>query len=298
MDPNISQSPSSPLAQLATLDWYGPDDEHHDYAALGITTDHADELWAAVFNETFHFDDASDEEIRLWTHAMWALARMNGPGTIERLLPAFARFQHENEACDLVVDAFAMLGPPAVPALRDFLIGSTADEDHMARLSAMDALDTITGDAPEHRAEWVDALCAVLRDGQDTIINGAAVATLCDLKAVEALPTIRAAFAADMVEISMAGDLEDVEIDLGVRTERDTPRPVYNAFTPEDHEGLAPLDETDDGAEVHAPDLAWIDDDALPSAEVEPYVRTDPKVGRNDPCPCGSGKKYKKCCGG
>ncbi|NLB77381.1 MAG: hypothetical protein GX796_00625, partial [Clostridiaceae bacterium] len=21
------------------------------------------------------------------------------------------------------------------------------------------------------------------------------------------------------------------------------------------------------------------------------------KVGRNDPCPCGSGKKYKKCCG-
>ena len=27
------------------------------------------------------------------------------------------------------------------------------------------------------------------------------------------------------------------------------------------------------------------------------YVRPEPKVGRNDPCPCGSGKKYKKCCG-
>jgi len=25
-------------------------------------------------------------------------------------------------------------------------------------------------------------------------------------------------------------------------------------------------------------------------------VRTEPKAGRNDPCPCGSGKKYKKCC--
>ena len=24
---------------------------------------------------------------------------------------------------------------------------------------------------------------------------------------------------------------------------------------------------------------------------------TKQKVGRNDPCPCGSGKKYKKCCG-
>jgi len=26
-------------------------------------------------------------------------------------------------------------------------------------------------------------------------------------------------------------------------------------------------------------------------------AETEPKVGRNDPCPCGSGKKYKKCCG-
>jgi preprotein translocase subunit SecA len=29
----------------------------------------------------------------------------------------------------------------------------------------------------------------------------------------------------------------------------------------------------------------------------EPYVRNAPKVGRNDPCPCGSGKKYKQCHG-
>ena len=28
-----------------------------------------------------------------------------------------------------------------------------------------------------------------------------------------------------------------------------------------------------------------------------PVVRDTPKVGRNDLCPCGSGKKYKKCCG-
>jgi uncharacterized protein YchJ len=28
----------------------------------------------------------------------------------------------------------------------------------------------------------------------------------------------------------------------------------------------------------------------------EPFVRAHPKVGRNEPCPCGSGKKYKKCC--
>ena len=32
-------------------------------------------------------------------------------------------------------------------------------------------------------------------------------------------------------------------------------------------------------------------------AKAEPVRRDRPKVGRNDPCPCGSGKKYKKCHG-
>jgi uncharacterized protein len=45
-------------------------------------------------------------------------------------------------------------------------------------------------------------------------------------------------------------------------------------------------------------------DDGLEEDEIneddyypETYVRPEPKVGRNDPCPCGSGKKHKKCCG-
>lgn len=29
----------------------------------------------------------------------------------------------------------------------------------------------------------------------------------------------------------------------------------------------------------------------------KPVVRANPKIGRNDPCECGSGKKFKKCCG-
>jgi len=36
--------------------------------------------------------------------------------------------------------------------------------------------------------------------------------------------------------------------------------------------------------------------EAQAKAKAKP-VRTGPKVGRNDPCPCGSGKKYKQCCG-
>lgn len=38
-------------------------------------------------------------------------------------------------------------------------------------------------------------------------------------------------------------------------------------------------------------------DSAYVGASVESCFRAEPKVGRNDPCPCGSGKKFKKCCG-
>ncbi len=41
------------------------------------------------------------------------------------------------------------------------------------------------------------------------------------------------------------------------------------------------------------------EEQAIPQREKkqEPYRREHPKIGRNDPCPCGSGKKYKNCCG-
>jgi preprotein translocase subunit SecA len=37
--------------------------------------------------------------------------------------------------------------------------------------------------------------------------------------------------------------------------------------------------------------------EAAQALEKAAPVRTGPKVGRNDPCPCGSGKKFKQCCG-
>jgi len=43
--------------------------------------------------------------------------------------------------------------------------------------------------------------------------------------------------------------------------------------------------------------LAVSDDDApIPDAPVE-QAKAAKSLGRNDPCSCGSGKKYKKCCG-
>ena len=37
--------------------------------------------------------------------------------------------------------------------------------------------------------------------------------------------------------------------------------------------------------------------DSAPKGPIKPIVNKGPKVGRNDNCPCGSGKKFKRCCG-
>ncbi len=83
--------------------------------------------------------------------------------------------------------------------------------------------------------------------------------------------------------------------------------PVYLStwvwFTTDDPDDFANDDDFDpddfdddqwDVLELRAEDKASAD--RLPSAPEATFVRPVPKVGRNDPCPCGSGKKYKKCC--
>jgi len=61
--------------------------------------------------------------------------------------------------------------------------------------------------------------------------------------------------------------------------------------------------ETDEGVQVHhelsefrKQGGAWYFSDGK-TPGVRTVVRSEAKVGRNDPCPCGSGKKFKKCCG-
>jgi preprotein translocase subunit SecA len=51
------------------------------------------------------------------------------------------------------------------------------------------------------------------------------------------------------------------------------------------------------GRDSAGPQASDVVSEAAAAVEKAKPVRTGPKVGRNDPCPCGSGKKYKQCCG-
>jgi SEC-C motif-containing protein len=50
-------------------------------------------------------------------------------------------------------------------------------------------------------------------------------------------------------------------------------------------------------AQFEKKDGIWYFVDGQAVINNQPLRRETPKVGRNEPCPCGSGKKYKKCCG-
>jgi preprotein translocase subunit SecA len=60
------------------------------------------------------------------------------------------------------------------------------------------------------------------------------------------------------------------------------------------------VDEPDGGFDLDDDDSdeadGSLDDEGALVDPIEPYV-APPKIGRNEPCHCGSGKKFKRCCG-
>jgi len=58
-----------------------------------------------------------------------------------------------------------------------------------------------------------------------------------------------------------------------------------------------PLNSLDAGIEALVFDIVDLAEIAVQQRKTQTVVREQPKVGRNDPCPCGSGRKYKQCHG-
>ena len=86
--------------------------------------------------------------------------------------------------------------------------------------------------------------------------------------------------------------------ELTEKIEADTIMYLYRLDVSEDGELLTKQDENEDLVYTHQ-ELSGFDNVSEESSvqTMTPVRRSDPKVGRNSPCPCGSGKKYKFCCG-
>ncbi len=168
------------------------------------------------------------------------------------------------------------------------------------------------------------SLFALLPKPGDCYVWAALLVVICDYAATELAPEARHACAENLVDEEVI-DAERLENDLfhddgdchGDFCERNAPFDAianisgWVCFTAEEDElpwkniFIDPLPFGDfpnppPAGPFYSPDLPPLPPLNEPGIAIttgeQPYL-APPKVGRNDPCPCGSGKKHKKCCG-
>ncbi len=270
--------PVQRLLRIGKIDEFSPDGWLDYVGEFSFGTEHVPALIRLACDRRLH--DLEADKAAGWApmHAWRALAQLRATEAIAPLLALVRALPGYDAISEDLPHVFAMIGSATIAPIHAFLV-SELDKADDGGGTAIESLAKVGTRHPECRDQCIAILTGELaRHRQDTPLrNGLTVCALLDLKAVESIDAIRSAFAADVIDLSMAGDLEDVEIDLGLRAARATPKPRYDAFQ---HLGGTP---------------AWQSRPAQPGPLAIP-PRESRKIGRNDPCPCGSGKKYKKCC--
>ena len=174
---------------------------------------------------------------KIWAplHAWRALGQLHAVDAIEPLLGLLWRIDEWDDdwVGEELPRVFSMIGAPAIPALTTYL----ADAAHgvYARIAAAYSLEWIARRYAAARDQSITALSAQLEHfaGQDPGLNAFLIGYLLDLKAVEAAPLIERAFTSDEIDLSVRGDWEDAQIELGLKTERAYPRQKDKRWWPE-----------------------------------------------------------------
>jgi len=167
-----------------------------------------------------------------------------------------------------------------------------------ARLTVPEFIEQIVLHHPERRDEvlnWFNSVIEFFLDSslEDNVIDSDLIALLIfnivDFNGSELLPRIEQLFEKEIVSTDICGDWEDVKEAFEYYDEHNKKRRIltveerYKEFNIV-WDGLS-LEEINAGVNV----------DDFTESSYRP-INALPKTGRNDPCPCGSGKKYKKCC--
>lgn len=248
-----------------------------DYVALGFTREHLGELIRMTMDSELNNSDKDSLEVWAPLHAWRTLGQLRAVEATGVLLRLFERLPHDDWLPLELPNVFSLIGPPAIPIIAEYMADTSVDDIHQIAVPV--CLERIGEDYPENRAECIDALEQQLISCEryGPYLNAFIILSLTNLKATESIDAIRRAFAAERVDLSIQGDIEDVEIEMGLRIARDTPPPNLQWIS-----GLPDMDDAGNSVVVD-----FVSD---------PIDRRIRKVGRNDPCPCGSGKKFKKCC--
>jgi uncharacterized protein len=157
--------------------------------------------------------------------------------------------------------------------------------DEWARVAALEAFCylTATGEIPAEAApEYLRQLFETLQPREAHPVWYGWQGCVALLGLIELEPLAARAFRAGLVDNDVLG-FEDFQADLRASRAAADRREAF------EERGLKPVDDALEALAVFDVD----EDEDEPARPVENKFKD---VGRNDPCPCGSGKKYKKCC--
>jgi len=169
------------------------------------------------------------------------------------------------------------------------------DAFEWTRGAALSSLVTLVVTGQKSREEIVSYFASLFRGKlarQGSHVWDSLVSYSCDIYPEELIGDIEQAYEEDLVNPGYIG-FDEIKRDLAVGKDRVLARLAESSPHRLVDDTVA---EMEWWACFHVepnPSVARFAQSAPPVQ----FQRPNPKIGRNDPCPCGSGKKYKKCCG-
>lgn len=267
----------------------------------------ASRLREILTNEDYWYEGNAGEHYMV-IHAINALSLMRDEASLPLLLAMLEHsyFANHDAANEVYPAALAHFSTAAVEPLKKYirdLRGAHRDNQDWAqcRHDAMAALVRIATEDPEQLPGIRDFLLELFNDPteDDFVFLSFSAAYPFVLAKEQGLAALRSAYERRAISPSITGTYRELMTSINNPASgfyHDLQSEIEDFYTPE-----AISDRAKARAEAAAQKLYWGYDDnsvlkGYAVAESGNVVRTD-KVGRNDPCPCGSGKKYKKCCG-
>jgi hypothetical protein len=245
-------------------------------------------------------------------HAIFLLTELKAEESLPTILQLlrqdseYLEYWFGDDMVPILWESIYHLGSNQLPVLASFL--KEPNLYYYARLIPSIAVSQIAIHQPERRAEvvaWYTGIFSFFLDHFDdaSLIDsdliGLMVSDVLDFRGAELLPFVGRFFEKGVVPHSFSGDFNEVKKEMESPLSDNFERKLFTIFERYDHilNNWYPYkdDETDESAEDSAIDkLFRRSGDGYDYPDT--YMREEPKVGRNDPCPGGSGKKYKKCC--
>tara|TARA_R110002050_G_C8919619_1_gene511336 strand:+ start:307 stop:1905 length:1599 start_codon:yes stop_codon:yes gene_type:complete len=257
----------------------------------------------AHFNKLVSDQGWEEEKMNFVIHSFFLLGELKSEESLEAIFNALSQ---SSEYLELYIGDFLTtdiwepiykIAATNLEACKQFMFQPGIDD--YARSNICDIVQQLALHHPEKREEALQWFAEIIQfflnsKPEDNVISsdvvGLLICNIIDIEGVELLPEVEKLFEQGIVSIGICGSWENVSEDLINPIQHDCKLEILPIV-----QRYAEVTSTWAGYNEDENILDYINYDELFEPQIMP-VRSEPKIGRNDPCPCGSGKKYKKCC--